>query len=340
MTAPKPLSTSQEAAFDDLYERGWTDGLPVIPPTPERVEAMVAASGHTASHSFGFIGPRRGKATVEKVAVNAVMAGCLPDYMPILCAAVSAVADPNFQLDRIGPWTAPYAPMIVVNGSIAQKLALSGDYDLFASGARANATIGRALRLVMLNIGGARPGEVSKSSHGSPGRQGICFAENEAASPWESYAEEHESRSKGTGQNAVTVFAVTGTVPIFYRVIKTNPEDLINTIAACMKYVEGYATAYHQDGGLPVLLLCPIHAKIFASHGWDKNRVREELFKRVDFKPVYGAESRLNAPTCLTGGVADERPARLPILVAGGVAGYHSTFLPTIVGVPPVTRAL
>lgn len=337
MTSEKPLATSQESAYEDLYRRGWTDGLPIVPPTPDRVQAMIAASGRPGDHTLGFIGPRRGRATVQKVAVNAVMAGCLPGYMPVVCAAVSAVADPNFQLDRIAPWTAPYAPMIVVSGPMTEKIGLSSGHDLFASGARANATIGRALRLILLNIGGATPSAVSKSAHGSPGRQGMCFAESEGASPWETYARE---QGTAAGQSAVTAFAVTGTVPIFYRVIKVNPEDLINTIAACMKYIEGYATAYHQDGGLPVLLLCPIHAKIFAGRGWDKHRIREELFKRVDFKPVYGAESRINAPTCLTGGKADERPARLPILVAGGIAGYHSTFLPTIVGVPPITKVM
>ena len=321
----------------EFADRGWSDGLPIVPPTQKRVDSMLAAAGLDPEHHLGFVGPRRGRATAQTVAVNAVMAGCAPELFPIVAAAVSAIADPNFQLDRIGPWTAPAAPMIVVQGPIAEEAGINGGYDVLGSAAPANATVGRAVRLVLQNIGGNVAGKVTKSPHGQPARAGLCIAENATASPWEPA---HKEAGLAPAENAVTAYAVTGTAPIFYRVQKESADDLLDVIAGCLRYVEGYAKAYHQDGGLPVLILCPIHAHIFANAGVDRAAVRERLFQAIDFSGVYGEEARLNAPTCIMPGQANEEPERLPILVAGGAAGFHSTFLPTIVGVPPVTKPI
>ena len=330
---------SDAASSDEYYRKGWTDGLPIVPPTKERVESMLASVGLPAGHVLGLIGPRRGRATVEKVAVNAVMAGCLPEHLPVVAAAIEAVAYPDFQMDRIGPWTAPAAPLLAVNGPIVTRIGLNTGYDLFGGGNQANATIGRAVRLILQNIGGVSAGAVIKSPHGQPGRQGMCIGEDEGASPWDPY---HVEQGHAGSESTVTALAVTGTAPIFYRVQRhlEKAEDLVDVISACLRYVEGYAKAYHQDGGLPALVLCPAHARTFSDAGWSKDDVRAALAARVDFSPVYGEEARLNAPTCIMPGQADERISRLPVLVAGGVAGFHSTFLPTIVGVPPVTRVV
>ncbi len=328
-----------EIETDDVsrafIDRGWSDGLPIVPPTQERVDAMLAAAGLGAEDHLGFVGPRRGRATAQTVAANAVMAGCAPETFPIVAAAVAAVADPDFQLDRIGPWTAPAAPMIVVHGPIANEAGVNCGYDALGAAAAANAAIGRAVRLVLQNVGGNVAGRVTKSPHGQPARAGLCLAENVDASPW---APAHTEAGLDPGESAVTVHAVTGTAPIFYRAQKESAEDLLDVIAGCLRYVEGYAKAYHQDGGLPVLLLCPMHAQTFARAGMDRAAIRRRLFQTVDFSAVYGEEARLNAPTCIMPGEADTKEARLPILVTGGVAGFHSTFLPTVVGVPPVTK--
>ena len=318
-------------------DEAWGDGLPIVPPTQQRVDAMLATAGLDPDAHLGFVGPRRGRATAASVAVNAVMAGCAPKHFPIVAAAVSAVADPDFQLDRIGPWTGPAAPMIVVHGPIAKDAGLNGGYDALGGSAAANAAIGRAVRLVLRNIGGNVAGEVTKSPHGQPARAGLCLAENGNDSPW---APAHTEAGLGPEENAVSVYAVTGTAPIFYRAVKESADDLLDVITGCLRYVEGYAKAYHQDGGLPVLLLCPMHARTFARAGMDRAEVRRRLFEAVDFSAVYGEEARLNAPTCIMPGQADTEPGRLPILVSGGPAGFHSTFLPTVVGVPPITKRI
>ena len=332
-----PAEIEDDDVSRAFIDRGWSDGLPIVPPTQERVDAMLAAAGLGAEDHLGFVGPRRGRATAQIVAANAVMAGCAPEHFPIVAAAVSAVADPDFQLDRIGPWTAPAAPMIVVHGPIANEAGVNSGYDALGAAAAANAAIGRAVRLVLQNVGGNVAGRVTKSPHGQPARAGLCLAENVDASPW---APAHTETGLDPGENAVTVHAVTGTAPIFYRAQKESAEDLLDVIAGCLRYVEGYAKAYHQDGGLPVLLLCPMHAQTFARAGMDRAAIRRRLFQTVDFSAVYGEEARLNAPTCIMPGEADTKQARLPILVTGGVAGFHSTFLPTVVGVPSATKPI
>ena len=325
------ISSPTEAPGD------WGDGLPIVPPTQNRVDAMLAAAGLDPDAHLGFVGPRRGKATAGSVAVNAVMAGCAPKHFPIVAAAVSAVADPDFQLDRIGPWTGPAAPMVVVHGPIAKEAGLNSGYDALGGASGANAVIGRAVRLVLQNIGGNLAGQVTKSPHGQPARAGLCLAENIDDSPW---VPAHTEAGLDPGENAASAYAVTGTAPIFYRAIKESVDDLLDVIAGCLGYVEGYAKAYHQDGGLPVLLLCPMHAQTFARAGMDRAEVQRRLSQAVDFSAVYGEEARLNAPTCIMPGEADIEPGRLPILVSGGPAGFHSTFLPTVVGVPPVIKRI
>ena len=332
-------NASEAEVSNEYHRRGWTDGLPIVSPTRERVDATMETVASPADHLLGAMGPRRGQATVEKVAINAVMAGCLPEHFPVVAAAVEAVTHPDFQLDRLIPWTGPTAPLLVINGPLRKALDINCEHDLFGPGSQANVTIGRALRLALLNIGGAQPGAVTKSPHGQPGRLGMCIGENEEESPWEPF---HTEQEFDAHQSTVTAFAVSGTAPIFYRMQKhrESADDLLEVIASCLRYVEGYATAYHQDGGLPLLILCPLHARTFAEHGWSKDRVRESLAARIDLSAVYGEEARLNAPTCILPGQADDRSSRLPILVSGGVAGYHSTFLPTLVGVPSITKEI
>ncbi|MBI3329783.1 MAG: hypothetical protein HYZ81_24135, partial [Nitrospinae bacterium] len=168
-----------------FYEQGWTDGLPIIPPTPEGVHEMIVASGREAGELIAEIPPNWGKATVEKIAVNALMAGCLPDYMPVVLTAVRAMTAERVGLQAIQGTTDVHSPLIIVNGPIAKQLDINSGPNCFGQGWRANATIGRAIRLIMLNLGGGVPGRIDKSTFGHPGKYTYCVAENEGASPWE-----------------------------------------------------------------------------------------------------------------------------------------------------------
>jgi hypothetical protein len=190
--------------FEALYARGVTDGLPVVPPTRERVAAAVAASGRAGDALVALVPPNFGRATVEKIAINAVMAGCRPEYFPVVLAAVEAACDPSFNLHGVSTSTHFSSPLIVVHGPIRTRIGLNCSFGVFGPGHRANATIGRALRLVMINVGGVRPGETSMSTFGHPGRYTYCIGEHEEASPWPPY---HAGRGLAAADSAVTVFA-------------------------------------------------------------------------------------------------------------------------------------
>src|SRR5438105_11383427 len=177
--------------IEALFDKGLTDGLPVVPPTRERVDRAIEASGRAADEVVALVPPNYGRATVEKIAVNAVMAGCRPEYLPVVLAAVEAVCDEAFDLHGVSATTNAPAPLIVVNGPIRRVLDSNSGAGLFGSGWRANATIGRALRLVCVNVGGAIPGFVSMSTLAHPGRYTYCIGEHEEASPWPSLAVEH-----------------------------------------------------------------------------------------------------------------------------------------------------
>src|SRR2546426_1891413 len=173
-------------AIDEEYQaRGWTDGLPIVPPTEARVRECLAFTDRDPREIVGVLPPRQGEATVEKIAANAVMAGCRPEYLPVILAAIEALADPLFNLDSVQATTHPVAPLIVVNGPIARELGINGGYKAFGQGFRANVTIGRAVRLVLMNVGGGLPGSGDRATQGSPSKIAYCVAENEAESPWE-----------------------------------------------------------------------------------------------------------------------------------------------------------
>jgi hypothetical protein len=172
--------------FEIWFDKGVTDGLPVVPPTRERVERMLTGTGRARDELLGEMPPNYGRLTVEKAAINAVLAGCRPDYLPVVIAAAECACDPAFNLHGVSTST-HFAALIVVNGSIRTRIGLNSAFGVFGPGYRANATIGRALRLLMINVGGARPGEISMSTFGHPGRYTYCIGENEEASPWPPY---------------------------------------------------------------------------------------------------------------------------------------------------------
>ena len=329
-----------EAVNDLIMERGWGDGLPVIPPTEDRVRRMVDASGREPKDLVGFLDPEGGAATVEKVAINAVMAGCHPDYMPVVVAAIEAIADEAFLLHGVQTTTNPVAPLLIVNGPIRERLGINSGKGTLGPGWRANATIGRAVRLVMLNIGGARPIEVDQASHGMPGKFTMCLGENEEESVW---APLHVDRGFAAGVSTVTAVGIQGTTNNLTAFKK--PENVLNMIADSMSYWGSNNVLL--AGGTPVVLLTPGHAKMMHDAGWSKEQVRDYLFEhsKIHRSRLPSDElTNLNLePTFIWDSdyLCTARKAEdLLIVVTGGPEPYHAVFCPSFGDTWAVTKAI
>ena len=316
-----------EAAQEFYLERGWTDGLPIVPPTIERVEAMLAATPRDPQEIIGEIPPNWGSATVEKLAINAVMAGCKPKYLPVVITAVEAMCDPVFNLYAIQATTHPCAPLIIVNGPICDELGLHGGSGAFGPGWRPNATIGRAVRLAQLNVGGARPGVGDMSTQGAPSKYTYCVPENQEANPWEAL---HIERGFGVEQSTVTVLA--GEPPHNINDHSGSSAEDILTIVAGAISITGANNAY--TGGETLLALGPEHAATIADDGFGKREIREWLHQnaRVPLERYTHAtmmERFDKIPDGPVPMVVD--PDLLMIIVLGG-PGKHSSWVPTFGG--------
>ncbi len=324
-------------AVQELYlERGWTDGLPITPPTPGRVEAMLRAAGLPPDRVIAEIPPNWGGATVERLAVNAVMAGCLPEYFPVIVAAVDAMGDPAFNLYAVQATTHPCAPLVIVNGPIREALGLNDSSGAFGPGWRANATIGRAIRLALLNIGGGYPGVGDMSSQGAPSKYGYCVAENEELNPWSPL---HVDRGFDRNQSTVTVIA--GEPPHNINDHSGRSADDILTIVAGAMAVTGANNAY--TGGETLLALGPEHAETISGDGFGKQDVVEWLQRRALVPLERYTEDTLlerfggipEGPIPMVRGKDD-----LTIIVTGG-PGKHSCWIPTFGGTThSVTRVI
>ena len=313
--------------FDFMVEAGYTDGLPVIPPTERYVRAMIDYVGRPGDEVVAVIAPEGGIATVEKLAINAVMAGCRPEYFPVVIAAVRAVADPAFDLLGIQTTTNPVAPMIVINGPVRARIGIACGRGCMGSGFRANATIGRAVRLALRNIGACPPGEVSKSIHGMPGRFTFCFGELEEASPWPPY---HVERGFEAQQSTVSVFGATGTLNIWNGF--TTPEAILHMLADAMRHYG--ANGYLRSTSIPVVVMGPGHARIFGDAGWDKTRIKRALYEmtalplaripaeRQISRPAYEGRDRSESINLC------RSPEDIVVLVAGGPEPYHMVYVP------------
>jgi hypothetical protein len=314
--------------FDDMYRRGFTDGLPVIPPTEDAVWAMLDYARLEPDHVIAILPPDDAPATAEKVAINAVMAGCLPEYLPVLAAALAAAVEPKFNLLAIQTTTNPAGPVMVVNGPIRHAIELNCGRGCLGPGWRANATIGRALRLVLVNVGGCPPGKIDKAIHGMPGKFTFCFGELEEESPWPPL---HVERGFAPEQSTVTLFGGQGTQNVL-GMFRT-PQNLVHVLADGMRCY-GY-NGYLRGTGSPLIVLSPGHARIFADHGWDKQRIKRELFERAQIprshipdeqqitRPVYAdyAPGEMCLPC--------RGPDEIHIVVAGGPEGYHMVYIPS-----------
>jgi hypothetical protein len=248
-----------------FYERGWTDGLPIIPPTNRELARMLKGTDLPSGFVVASLDPMGGQATVEKIAINAVMAGCRPEHMPVLIAAVEAIADPVFSLAGVGTTTNPDATMLIINGPIAQQLDINSGSNALGRGWRANATIGRALHLIEQNIGGSWPGVSDASSLGSPFDYSMMLAENEAANPWQPL---HVESGFSDDQNVVTVVSAEGMQRVLD--IGVNGEEFLGRVAG---YVSGMETTNREM----LLILTPFSAAKLARESYNKTSIREYI---------------------------------------------------------------
>ena len=338
MKSDLPHVVAPEDAFDRVndyfYERGWTDGLPVVPPTEARVETMLAGmSWRKPDEVIGVIPPRMGDATLRQIAVNAVMAGCRPEYLPVVVAAIGAVCDPAYGLSHRQTSTHAGAPLVIVNGPVVARLRINCGRGLFGPGWRANATIGRGLRLSLVNIGGAGP-SVDAAQTGHPGKYTYCIAEYEAANPWEPL---HVERGFAPEESVVTV--VNAEAPhSMTENIRTDPPGMVETFASSMATL-GVNNLYSQ--GHPILVMGIEHAKHFAAAGWSKADVKQALFEKARQPwglmkdrgkskgprfPEFVDKSDDRSMVPVVGAAED-----LILIVAGGPGG-KSMFLPTAGG--------
>jgi hypothetical protein len=303
---------------------------------------MLEGTDRDRDEVIGVLPPRQGEATVEKIAINAVMAGCLPEYLPVVIAAAEAVAQPDFNLDGVQATTHPVAPLIVVNGPLAKRLAINSGYNCFGQGFRANATIGRALRLVLMNVGGGTPGAGDRATQGSPSKFSYCVAENEAANPWGPL---HVELGFDAGLSTVTVLGCEAPHNIQEHYSNTG-EGILKTVAGAM----GQAGSNNILGlGYPMLSLGPEHAATIAADGYTKQSIRELIFERAVYpleklsdEYVAALWHRTGLPEGERTGVAHiaAKPEDIRIIVAGG-SGKHSCWHPTFGGMTkPVTRVI
>lgn len=319
---------SPEAILDLCARRGWGDGLPLVPPTGDRVERML--SGSDGDEALGVLPPHLGVATRRAVAVNAVMAGCPPEVFPVLTTAVRALCHAEMNLRGVQATTHPVAPLIIVHGEAVARMGFNCGIGVFGPGWRANATVGRALRLVLMHVGGARPGHGDQSTQGQPSKYSFCIAENAAQSPWEAY---HLSRGVEAA-SAVTVACCEN--PHNFHDMESAHADRVLLKAASVIASLGCNNACISQGEIFVVL-CPEHAATIAADGWSRADVQSFLYERARLprRELLAAFERRRWPPWMQADADGETPMPMTehpdnyrILVAGG-PGKHSSVLPS-----------
>ena len=322
-------AADEAEALEVFHQRGWTDGLPVVIPTPERVQAMLLGGGLDGDIILGQVGPAYAVATVEKVAVNAVMAGCLPDHFPVVIAAVRAVCDERFDLGVVQSTTHALGPVIIVNGPARQACGnIASGWGALGPGHRANASIGRALRLVLGNIGGAQPGTTDMAVLGQPGKFGACLAEAEEMSPFPPL---HVSRGFEAGQSTVTVVGVEAPHSVLSSPDGDDPEgpDRILRVIAASIANAGSNTTY-SGRGTTLVVMNPNHARIVAKQFPTREAVQQRL-QELAFTPKrvlssYTGPGRFKPEDGDQPMHAIHKPENVMVAVAGGEGIYTAVF--------------
>lgn len=345
---PMKSRTIEFSDFDDDieqgYDRGWSDGLPIVPPTGERVLRMLSGTTHDSQTVIGRIPPNLTECTVEKVAINAVMAGCKPAYMPVILAAIDAALDPLATLHGVLCTTCFSAPIIIVNGPITKEIGMNWGINALGQGNRANSTIGRALQLVVRNVGGGIPGGIDRATLGNPGKIGFCFPEDETDPTWQPLS---ESRGFAKGANTVTIFPGDG-VHGFGDSRSRTPKELTKSLAMAL---QGCLHPKLAEWIHAVLVLSPEHYAIYRSAGWERAKITDEIIKAT-IKPgkdlirgAHGIGEGLD-PSRANEMIPKFTEDGLMIVRAGGAAGLFSGILTSWTGTQtkgeckPVTREI
>jgi len=331
-----------EDEMEALFDRGWTDGLPVVPPTERRVLRMLEGTTRAADEIVATVPPDLVECTVEKVAINAVLAGCAPEYLPVVLTALEAACTDEFNMHGLLATTMPVGPVLIINGPIRRRIGMNAGVNVLGQGNRANATIGRALQLVIRNVGGGRPGGVDRATQGNPGKVSFCFPEDEEGSPWEPL---HVERGFAPQASTVTLFPGEGPRGVVDQ-LSRDPESLARSLAACLRTVQHPKLPMVFDA---ILVISPEHGRVFREAGWSKAQVKERLH---ELTLLEGADIVRGAGG-ITEGVPDWlkdsqlpkfRPEGIVMVHAGGGAGLFSTIIGGWAngetGSQPVTREI
>ena len=314
-----------EDEMEAMYARGWSDGLPMVPPTEKRVLEMLEGTTRAPDDAVAIVPPDLVECNVEKVAINAVMAGCKPEYLPVVLAAVEAACTDRFNMHGVIATTMGVGPIVVVNGPIRRAIGMNSGMNVMGQGNRANATIGRALQLVVQNVGGGRPGEVDRATYGNPGKLGFCFAEDEESSPWGPLSADLGAEP---GTSTVTVFAGEGPRNVIDQRSR-EPVSLARSLAAALRTVQHPKLAIGYDA---MLVIGPEHARVLKDAGWSKKQLIEEL---TELLTIPGEEMMRGVDEIAEGmpesfrsqRVTKFRPGGLLVVHCGGSAGLFSAIL-------------
>jgi hypothetical protein len=335
-----------EDPFESLFDRGVTDGLPVVPPTPERVVAMLEHTGRDPQEVVAVVPPYDGEATVEKVAINAVMAGCPAEALPVVLAALEAAAEPEFALHGLMATTMPVGPTVIVSGPYADRIGMNSRGNCLGQGNRANLTIGRALQLVVRNVGGGRPGEEDRATHGQMGKVGQCFAERLEDSPWEPIS---AARGVPEGETGVTLVATEGPRVLVDQLAR-DPEGLCASLAPAL---EGVAHPKLRLAFDVLVVVGPEHGRIFREAGWSREQVQQRLFELTTtpagelVRGAGGSPEGVDPKFVIDPDMPVAKfaaPDRILLAHAGGDAGLFSmvfcSWAAGEIGSQPVTKSL
>ena len=322
---------SQDDEVEFMFDQGFSDGLPLVPPTPERVLAMLSGTKRDAQEVLGEMAPNMGEVTIEKVAINAVMAGCKPEYLPVVLAAVEAILTDDYNIHGVMATTMGASPVIVVNGPIRGRIGMNMGLGALGQGNRANATIGRALRLVVRNVGGARPGETERSTLGNPMKFTMCFAEWEERNPWSPL---HVERGFNKEDSVVTVFTMSSGPTLIVDQDSRTGSQLAGTLGQGLQSVMGPKAYFATDC---LLVVVPEHVGTFMRDNYTKEDIRQRI-QEVSARPVRELVADEHSAT----GIKEASAAKMDeaslnklmtkfrqdedihIVVAGGEAGKFS----------------
>ena len=311
-----------EEAVEFCYEQGWTDGLPVVPPTQGAIERIIEYLGRDPNEVVGIVPPKKGAATIEKIAINCVMGGCLKEYVPIVIAVLEAMLEPPFNLNNMQASSHCGAPLAIVSGPAVKTLGFNVSHGALGHGSRANATIGRAVRLILWNIGGGYPGLTCITTHGQPGYYSFCIAEDQDHNPWEPL---HVDRGFAAEETVVTVVVTEAPHAIATAAGYATLEDVLYILADAMTPIGSYNIA----GGEAVLVLGPQTAAPLAAGGLSKQDLKNELMQRA-VRPACDTRHRKHWSTRTDGGDEEDlipfihKPEDLIVLTTGAVGSLTS----------------